>query len=168
MSPFALFLLVQHILQWWRWSARVISGLEMRPRENEPRLGSPLLCCEAGWAPSSILRVIKGSHILAIYWSMCQLGLIWNRVCVLCVCNKLQCLRGMYHASNNIQGCWLGNVTGTVFPCAYLWDFTRVLSHWPSRWKEIIQQTINQSVLHMFSAVILNNTYSMSCHFSLI
>lgn len=73
--PSALFLLVQHVLRWCSWSR-----LRKQWRADEAWLGSPLLC----WAssPSLVLGVIKGSCLLATYWSMCPLGLTESHDCV--------------------------------------------------------------------------------------
>lgn len=90
--PFAAFLWAQHMLQRLSWNGRLISSLGMKQR-GPTRTNSAHLC-EPAWASSSVLRLIKKSHVLTGYRSIYHAGLIWSWACA---CINLQCLQGINH-----------------------------------------------------------------------
>lgn len=67
----ALFLMVQHILQWWSWSSRIIS------RTEDARRRRPSLDCETD--SSSILSP-QMFHVLHDPWSYTQSRLVFFNV----------------------------------------------------------------------------------------
>lgn len=74
-----------------------MNRLKIMPRAGDSQLVSPLPAVIGPELPSSVLRVIKGSHILAIYCPICNLGLIWSCVCV----GVWQCLQTIHNTTSN-------------------------------------------------------------------